>query len=85
MSKKSTESDSTKSDRKSFTVEREERDRQRSNQSVMADEFDDFFGDNNTSSEQNKTEEKDDKGTFYEKSNDLKKTFLVSFVFALQF
>ena len=40
--------------------ERGERDRV---QSVMADEFDDFFGDTNTSSEQNKTEEKDDKGT----------------------
>ena len=43
----------------------------------MADEFDDFFGDTNTSSEQNKTEEKDDKGTFYEKSNDLKKTLRI--------
>jgi hypothetical protein len=33
----------------------------------MADEFDDFFDDSNTSSEQNKTEEKNDEGTLCEK------------------
>ena len=52
--------------RQIFTVERR-RDEQSPNISIMADEFDDFFDDSNTSSEQNKTEEKNDEGTLCEK------------------